>query len=363
MTTTPGKTLEDFEGELQEAHLRGQWQVEAVLGRSDDGPRASGVPFHWPWSEMEPRLQEACEVMEESFTARRALVACNPGMRFGTTHTMGAAFQIIKPGEIAWAHRHTMNAIRFVIQGSEQLITVVDGEPCSMQDYDLVLTPNWTWHDHRNPTGVQAVWLDALDVGLAHALNQVFYEPFGDACQPVQETPGQQINFRTGLVRPVWEQPQQDRLPVRYAWRDVEPRLNALMSSEGSPYEGVVLEYVNPVTGGPALPTMGCWIQALRPSEATRPHRRTSSHIYFVVRGEGVSEVGDTTIQWKQHDLFVVPNWTWHHHENRSASADAVLFSINDIPALQALGFYREEPESSLRVKPGPLSASPGPAQ
>jgi gentisate 1,2-dioxygenase len=32
-----------------------------------------------------------------------------------------------------------------------------------------------------------------------------------------------------------------------------------------------------------------------------------------------------------------------HEHANSSASADAVLFSIQDLPVLQALGLYYEE--------------------
>jgi gentisate 1,2-dioxygenase len=32
-----------------------------------------------------------------------------------------------------------------------------------------------------------------------------------------------------------------------------------------------------------------------------------------------------------------------HEHANSSASADAVLFSIHDLPVLNALGLYYEE--------------------
>jgi len=37
-----------------------------------------------------------------------------------------------------------------------------------------------------------------------------------------------------------------------------------------------------------------------------------------------------------------VPPWTWHHHEN-TASAETTLFSIDDWPAMQRLGFYMKE--------------------
>jgi gentisate 1,2-dioxygenase len=49
-----------------------------------------------------------------------------------------------------------------------------------------------------------------------------------------------------------------------------------------------------------------------------------------------------------------VPNWAWHEHANNSKSDDAILFSVNDIPILNAFGLYREEPENSLRSASAP---------
>jgi gentisate 1,2-dioxygenase len=37
-----------------------------------------------------------------------------------------------------------------------------------------------------------------------------------------------------------------------------------------------------------------------------------------------------------------VPIWSWHKHKNNSHEP-AILFSINDRPAVEALGFFREE--------------------
>jgi len=132
---------------------------------------------------------------------------------------------------------------------------------------------------------------------------------------------------------------------------------------EGSPYDGLSLEYVNPMTGGPALPTLGCWIQMLRPGESTKRHRHISSSIYFVVRGAGETVVdcggGAERIEWGQHDAFAVPNWAWHEHRNRSKSDAAILFSVNDVPVFQAFGLYREEPEDSLRMVSAPLVPAP----
>jgi 1-hydroxy-2-naphthoate dioxygenase len=352
--------LKAFDEELKSLHMTGQWVYEQLLGRAIGGPRPKGVPYIWPWDVVYPKLLEACEALPESETARRSLLFNNPGIEtHGTTHTLLMGIQMIKPGENAWAHRHTMAAIRFVIQGDGNVCTTVDGEACPMEDYDLILTPSWTWHDHRNPTSKSTIWLDALDVPLVLGLNVPFYEPYpGNQIQALRDD-SDYLQHRGGVVRPTWEKPKHTNLPMRYRWKDTQAQLEALAKSPGTAYDGVALEYVNPVTAASTLSTIGCWIQMLRPGERTQRHRHTSSAAYFVVRGEGTTMVGEQALEWKQHDSFVIPNWAWHEHINRSRQAEAILFSVNDIPVLNALGLYREEPENSLRSVDAPEAPPP----
>jgi gentisate 1,2-dioxygenase len=104
-----------------------------------------------------------------------------------------------------------------------------------------------------------------------------------------------------------------------------------------------MLQYVNPATGGPVMKTIGACVQLLRGGERTRAHRHTGSIVYNVAHGEGYSVIGGQRFDWRKNDIFVVPSWAWHEHANLSTSADAVLFSFSDLPAMQALGLYREE--------------------
>lgn len=351
------KDLKTFDEELGQLHMRGQWLYDELLVKAIGGPRPKGEPYIWKWDTVYSKLIEACEALPESQTARRSLLFNNPAIEtHGTTHTMLMGIQIIKPSEEAWAHRHTMAAIRFVIQGDGKVYTTVDGEICPMEDYDLILTPKWTWHDHRNPTSKTTIWLDALDVPLViGGLNVPFYEPYpGNQLQPLKADQGEYLLSRTGTARPTWEQRKTQNFPMRYRWKETEPQLRALAKGPGSPYDGVSLEYVNPVTGGPTLPTLSCWMQMLRPGERTQRHRHTSSAMYFVVRGQGTTMVGETALEWKHHDSFVIPNWAWHEHINGSQSDEAILFSVNDIPVLNAFDLYREEPENSLHAVAAP---------
>jgi 1-hydroxy-2-naphthoate dioxygenase len=232
--------------------------------------------------------------------------------------------QMIQPGETAWAHRHSIAALRFVIQGHPSLTTVVDGEPCVMEDFDLVLTPNWSWHDHHNRSDKPVYWLDVLDVPLVLGLNQTFYEAFGEK----EQTAGSR-----GPDAPV----------LRFPWRDVEQKLKQQAAQKGNLPEGAVYDYINPATGGATLPTLLCRAQWLPAGFETRTVRRTSSAVYFVVRGEGKTEIDGQEIGWGKNDCFVVPNWARHRHVNLSKNGEAVLFSVHDTPVLKALGLYRED--------------------
>jgi 1-hydroxy-2-naphthoate dioxygenase len=318
---TAMQALADFDSKLAGAHMRGQWKSEEFLQRAIGGPPPAGVPALWPWDQTTALLEEAGRVMPESLQARRSLIFQNPSLPRGTTHTLNMGVQMIQPGETAWAHRHSIAALRFVIKGHPQLSTVVDGESCVMEDYDLVLTPNWSWHDHHNDSGQFVYWLDVLDVGLVLGLNQTFYEP------------------GTGREQPPPDKPAGARGVLRYRWKDVEPQL---LQQPVSPADGRLYAYLS-ASGGPTLPTLACQVQSLPPAFATSSRRRTSSAVYFVLRGEGTTIVDGKELAWSQNDCFAVPNWTRHHHVNRSSSEDAVLFSVHDTPVMRALGLYRQE--------------------
>lgn len=334
MTIDYGSRLRAFDDLLARMHVRGQWTADPTRRQSAAEPRGfgvrnepepAGVPYLWKWSEMQPQLLAACEALPESFTARRALAFRNPALPRCTAQTISMTIQVIRPHEIAWAHRHTIGALRFVIDGDPHLVTVVDGVPYPMADNDLVLTPSWTWHDHRNESDRMVCWVDVLDVPLVGGLGMGFYEELGDTTQELVAPPS-----TSGY---------------RYPWTDASAKLRAA-EPNADPYDGAVYVYPERTTGGAAMPTLRPSLQSLAPGFNGRRHRHTSSTVYHVVRGEGTTEAGDVTLHWTARDCFVVPNWTWHRHVNRSASADAVLFAVSDEPALRALGYYREEHEA-----------------
>jgi 1-hydroxy-2-naphthoate dioxygenase len=337
-------TLEDLDAELARSNMRGQWLDDKNLERAILGPRPSCTPFIWRWDMIRSRLQAACKVLTDGGTARRSLGLVNPSLpRPGSTHTVYAAMQLVRPGELAWAHRHSISALRFGIEGDDGLYTVVNGEKLAMKPNDLILTPSYSWHDHHNDSKRDGLWLDVLDLPLILGIGQTDYATYGERAQPLQPHAGDGSDVGTLIAQPSWAGAPQRHRSMRYPWSAVERQLERFADSDGSANEGVMLEYVDPVTGGSALPTLGCNVQMLRSGLATRRHRKTSSSICYVIQGSGTTVFDDQEMTWSERDVFAIPEWTYHRHVNASKLHRAVLFVVNDVPLLRKLELYREE--------------------
>ena len=318
---------------LSERSLGGHWEAHA--------PLPTPKPHLWKWTDIWEGLQAAAELIPMDKTARRTVQLRNPALDGRMTNTIHLSIQLVKPGEVAKAHRHVAGAIRYVLKGSPKGFTVVEGERFPMEEGDLITTPNWTWHDHYNASSEPIVWLDGLDVRLVSHLGAMLQENYKQDQQPVEKPEGYSAKI-LGRARPAWIKTPHQTPPFRYQWKETLSTLSTLKESQGDPFDGILLEYTNPFTGGPTLPTFSCEIQLLRAKEKTRSHRHTTTTVYHAFRGTGATVIGNERFEWNQGDIFLVPPWFWHNHENRQ-SEDAILFSITDRPAAVALGLYREE--------------------
>lgn len=341
MKGEPGNTAA-LDRLLADRWLSGLWKLDRAERTAD--PKTKVTPHLWKWHDVYDSLVRARDEIgiEPGRTERRTIRLVNPGLLETemTSHTMLLACQMIQPGEVAPAHRHSMAAIRFIVQG-RGAYTVVDGEKIAMAEGDLILTPQWTWHDHGNEGDAPMVWLDGLDVPLIQSLQVISYEPYFREKQQVRTHATAAAHL--GSTRPI---PSADRpltAPLHYRWEDTYASLQALAARPPDPYDGVALEYGNPVTGGSTLPTLSCWTQLLGPGERTHCHRHNSTSIYHVFRGSGTTVVNGHALHWDKGDSFIVPLWSWHEHANRSAHEEAILFSMHDVPVLKAIGLYREE--------------------
>jgi gentisate 1,2-dioxygenase len=308
-------------------------------------PKPSMRPLHWRAEDIARLLEKlGASIKLEAGGNRRTLRLANPGLPFGTTPTLWASIQYILPGEVATGHRHAATALRFVMKGSGA-DTIVDGEQYVMNEGDLVLTPGWTYHDHEHKGSEPMIWLDVLDISLVRSLDGVFFEGMTEPRQHVNRLSDRAYReFGSGLMRPANAKREGLASPVLlYTRARAEEALAQAAALEGDPFDDILLEYQNPMTGGPALPTIGTALQMLRPGAELQAHRQTGSTVYYVVRGEGATQVDDQRFDWGPGDFIAIPSWAAHRHANRSRAQEAVLFQVNDSPALKALGLYREQ--------------------
>jgi gentisate 1,2-dioxygenase len=273
----------------------------------------------------------------------RVLILENPGLR-GTasiTRSLYAGLQLILPGEVAPAHRHTQSALRFVIEGSGAY-TAVDGERTYMEPGDFVITPSWTWHDHGNETDTPMAWLDGLDIPLVRFLDAGFAEAANSACQTITRPDGDSLARYGQNLLPVDWVPNGGKNPIfNYPYERSRSALATMMANGPlDPCHGYKMRYVNPATGGAAMPTIGACLQALPAGVMTSGYQSTDSTVFVVTEGKGESWIGETRFAWKPRDVFVVPSWAKVIHQ---ATVEAVLFSFSDLPVQQALGLWREE--------------------
>ncbi len=307
-------------------------------------PGTAAVPVHWNYDDaVRPHLMEAAGLITAKEAERRVLILKNPGLggQAAVTQSLFSGLQLIMPGEVAPAHRHTQSALRFVIEG-RGAYTAVEGERAVMEPGDFIITPSWTWHDHGNETSEPMVWLDGLDIPIVRLFGASFAEPANAESQAVTRPPGDALARYGSNMLPVDYRPHSLSSPVfSYPYARSREALAALARA-GDPdlCHGHKLRYVNPATGDHAMPTIGAFLQLLPEGFDTAEYRSTDGTVYVAVEGEGETIVGDTVIRWKPRDIFVVP--TWHRHRHRPAR-ESVLFSFSDRPVQEKLGLWREQ--------------------
>ena len=298
--------------------------------------------YIWHYRDVRPHLMRSGSLISAAEATRRVLMLENPGYPGQATITgsIFAGLQLIMPGEVAPAHRHTQSALRFIIEGSGAY-TAVDGERTTMQPGDFIITPSWTWHDHGNETNEPMVWLDGLDIQIVKLLGASFAEPGADDVQSVTRPEGDSFaRFGNNLLPVDWK-PEVKTSPVfNYPYDRTREALEALLRNGApDPYHGHKLRYVNPATGESAMPTIGTFVQMLPHGFASQPYRSTDGTVFVCIEGAGETRIGGTILRWEPRDIFVVPGWAKHTHH---AERNTILFSFSDRPVHEKLGLWRE---------------------
>src|SRR2546427_3427879 len=232
--TTALTGVEEYVASLRAAGLDAPWTRPGPL----IPPKATAVQSRlWRWAQIEPLVRQGPEFMKPGRGAeRRILRLDNPGVPERTaTHTISVAVQYLLPGEVAPAHRHTPNAVRFMLHG-EGAFTTVEGDKFVMRRGDLVVTPSMTWHDHGNQGAEPVIWTDGLDSPVVRYLENLHMDPYEGERQPVRTGP-----------------------PARhlcYRWETAYAELVRRSTGAPDPFDDVIMEYLDPATGSSVVPAL-----------------------------------------------------------------------------------------------------------
>jgi len=331
--------MSEFNSESYErwhgAHLAPLW-ASPNAHKPPPGPVAAHI---WRWSQTRPLVELAFKETSPASVQRRVLQMLSPNAKsLADEYTCGnvlAALQCLLPGETARPHRHSMNALRFLLEGSGA-VTLVDDKECPMEFGDLVLTPGMCWHEHRHDGCEPVVWLDVLDVPLHQNFGTVVFQP-----GPITQAPVTMPDaaFASPNIVPVEITGRRDHSPVfRYPYSDA---LRALAHATASPDGARRVRYINPLNGEGAMPLLDTAMMQLDAGVQTLPVRSNANLVCTVVEGQGETCIGEQTIAWGPRDTFTVPQHNWVSH--RSADGDARLFIVSDADVLRRLGVLSEE--------------------
>jgi gentisate 1,2-dioxygenase len=334
----PNSPAAQFSRDLEALNSKPLWERKMKMV-----PGSPAVPTIWHYRDMRPQLMRAVEVVSTEEAERRVLMLENPGLP-GTTYITSSVYsglQIIMPGEVASAHRHSTNAMRFIMEGSGAYSTV-NGERVMMEPGDFVLTPAWHWHDHGHLGSEPVIWLDALDNPFAQMFGAIFRE-YSD----VKSLPVTHVENESGLrygahILPVEQTAKGLSSPMMiYPYdRTREALFKLARVGPVHPAYGVKVRYANPATGGYPFPTIGVFIEWLPAGFKGVPYRATDGTVFCAVEGRGRMIAGDKVMAFEKNDVFVAPPWVTYRLESEG---ECVLFCYSDRAAQDALGYWREE--------------------
>jgi len=330
---------QDYRDELTKHNLVPLWpSLRAVL--PPHVPARKTETTHWPYKPLRELLIKAGELTPIEKAERRVLVLSNPGHgleKMQASAAMYLGMQLLLPGELAPAHRHTPNAIRMVVEG-EGAWTLVNGEKCPMARGDLILTPTGLWHEHGHDGTDPVIWLDVLDLPLVYYVEASYHEEVPS--QTVKAGQGVKAYARGGVVpTPVFGRSEKAYPMLRYPWADAKAALLSLAEDQPD-LESVQVTYVNPETGKDAENILGFYALMLRPGQTLRLPARSPAQVFHQIEGSAEVQVDSKAFTLVEADTCAVPGYTAVTLKNRSADQPAFIFVADESPLHRKLGVY-----------------------
>lgn len=303
-------SLNELNARVKTQHYTAGWNKSVPSLWAE--PNTPYRPRHWRYAEAKESLDHAGDLISTELAERRNLLMFDDAdsNQYATTRTIVAAYQMLKPGEHASAHRHSPSALRLVLDSPAGVATVVDGVELPMTEGAVLLTPGGAWHSHFNNGTVNSYWIDFLDVPLVQQLEPMFFEHHPDKFQVTEQRP--------------------NRHPFIIDQETIENRLSEVAANEN----GIVIVDIS----NEAMPTLE--LSVVRFGDNSRPLDilEASNSIFAVMSGTGATDTNKLSMSWEFGDVFSLPIWT---RASVQAQAGATLLRVSDRPMMERLKLFR----------------------
>lgn len=310
-------TLDDLNKAVRAKNFTAGWNKTVPSLWAE--PKTAFKPKHWRYSMARESLERAGDLISTELAERRNLLMfdnADPN-DYATTRTLVAAYQMLKPGEHARAHRHSPSALRLVLESGEEIATVVDGVELPMKEGAVLLTPGGTWHSHFNNGSANSYWIDFLDVPLVQQLEPMFFDHHPDQFQVTEQRPA----LHPYLI---------DREAIE-----------SKLADEKADPQGVTIADIS----NRDMPTMSLTVLRFRDNARSFQLAESSNSIFAVISGEGQFQSEDATFDWSFGDIISLPMWC---QATITAGAGATLLRVSDKPVMEMLKLFRHRNASTV---------------
>ncbi|MDQ1664972.1 MAG: gentisate 1,2-dioxygenase [Actinomycetota bacterium] len=275
------------------------------------------------------------------------------------TRTMDALVHEFAPGARTTVHRHSWDAMVFVVAGWGW--TEIDGERIDWGPGDSLHLPAWAWHRSGNDGSETARYLTFSSEPLMDTMGMSVLEDAGDAA--VESLPGRPAYTpgfpgddpyarRTRRIAREQESRRSGRLHT--SWDDLE----MLNTPRGTRTTFLLDRAIGYQASGITMAMF-----EIGPGRGQSMHRHPGEAWLYVVEGSGHSYMGTEPEggeehPWKKGDLIVVDHFLWHQHFNDDPEKTAKVVRIHMFDSLletmRALAdplVLFEEPPEHIRDK------------
>jgi len=242
--------------------------------------------------------------------------------------TNDAGAHELDPGATTTPHRHSWDAVLFVVEGSGW--SEIGEQRIEWKPWDAIHLPPWTWHRHGNDGTKTARLVSFSSEPLLSSLNMAVIEEATNGVHfsarpefaPARDR-DDAYSRRVSRLASLQQEVREARVHMPYD--DVQ----LLNTPRGTRTAFLVDESIGFKTSG-----LSAAMFQLAPGQAQTKHRHPGEAFLYVIEGRGHSYIdvepeGGKEYEWQAGDVINVDHFLWHQHFNDDPQRTARLVRVH----------------------------------